>query len=271
MVLGAGLPNRLEAAVQGGRRSIELEASLARLWWHDGSGQPQLERQVDLAQLLGLLRQYSETPLLPMGTRWVVNRGDLTVFVVEQPPRKRLIRWERFVLAVTLALPYVVFMVAVHRGRGGVRRVVDLRTFFRNSPLITPDDHLYQCNLPNTYADGHYCWTEITEVAGENYSLPALVEGAIELYWQSYFRDFISFTDSFWINTFWGWWLVSKIRPSWVLKAKWRLPEEGYRTMRQATSTVIRGLRGGNDDPAADTGDSFDQLADFIYRLREMG
>lgn len=269
MVLGAGLPHRLEATARGGRRSIELEAGLARLWWHNGRDQAQLERQVDLDQLLDLLRQYGQSPLLPVGSRWVVSRGDLTVFVVEQPPRKRLIRWERFVLAVTLALPYVVFVVAVHRGRGGVRRVVDLRTFFRNSPLITPDDPLYQCNLPNTYADGHYCWTEITEVAGVNYSFPALVEGAIELYWQSYFRDFINFTDSFWINTFWGWWLVSKIHPSWVLRAKWRPPDEGYRTARQAVNAVIRGLRGGGDAHPAETGDAFEQLADLIYRLRE--
>lgn len=269
MVLGAGLPQRLEATAQGGRRSIELESGQARLLWRNGNDQAQLERQVDLAQLLALLRQYGESPLLPIGARWVVNRGDLTVFIIEQPPRRRLIRWERFVLAITLALPYVVFVVAVHRGRQGIRRVVDLRTFFRNSPLITPDDPLYQCNLPNTYADGHYCWTEITEVGGENYSMPALVEGAIELYWQSYFRDFISLTDSFWVNTFWGWWLVSKLRPSWALKARWRPASEGYGTAREAAATVLRGLWGGGDPyPAAD-GDGFEQLADLIYRLRE--
>lgn len=249
------------------RRVVEVSPDGVKIIERDPLFGDAVEREVELAGFLSKLREDTETPVMPVGTRWMIRQGNTSIFVVEEAPRKRCIRWEGMILGITLSLPYVVFVIALQDVGQHTKRVVDLRTFFRNSPLISPDDNLYRCNLPNTHPDGHYCWVETTDIAGEHYSLPGLVEAAIQLYWEGYFRDFTSLTDSLLINTFIGWWLMSKMRPSWVLRAKWRVPQEGYRTVREAVESVLRAVQGGGNDRS--DGASFEHVLNTIYRVRE--
>lgn len=251
----------------GLRRLVEVGPEGVKVIERDPLGADIVEREVELAAFLSKLREDVATPILPVGTRYMIRRGNCSIFVVEEAPRKRRIRWESLILSVSLALPYVVFVVAVQETGPRTKRVVDLRAFFRNSPLISPDDKLYRCNLPNTHPDGHYCWVETTEIVGEHYSLPGLVEAAIQLYWEGYFRDFTSLTGTFLVNIFIGWWLMSKIRPAWVLRVKWRVPQEGYRTVREAVESVLRAVQGAGGDPS--DGAAFDHMLDTIYRVRE--
>ena len=247
------------------QRTIEIANDGVRLVQRDPVYGDEVEREVELAPFLARVRDDIETPILPVGARWMVRRGNASVYVVEEPPRRRQIHWERFLLSVNLALPYTVFIVAVQQVGSGLRRVVDLRAFFRNSPIVSIDDALYHCTLPNTHRDGRYCWVETTEIAGQHYSTPGLVEAAIQLYWEGYFRDFMSFSGSWWTNTFVGWWLVSKLRPSWVLRVKWRRPQAGYETVREAVESVLAEMQGG----ATAATSQFEQLVDCMYRIRE--
>jgi hypothetical protein len=85
---------------------------------------------------------------LPVGTRFYVQKGNMTVFVVEQPPQARTLRvMEDDNMKgefITIHFPYVIFFVVL-RGR----KSDDMYAFFSKQPLRSLDDPLFCPATPN--------------------------------------------------------------------------------------------------------------------------
>ncbi len=115
---------------------------------------------------------------LPTGARFVVRKGKMTIFVVEQPPQKRTIRvmeghGDRSQL-VELALPYVVFFIVL-RGRKSDGAYV----LFRQAPLRDMKDALLCPALPNVHGDFKICFAP----SAARDSLAEMAEESIVNFW----------------------------------------------------------------------------------------
>lgn len=115
---------------------------------------------------------------LPTGTRFVVRKGKMTTFVIEQPPQKRTIRimYERGDRSelFQLALPYVVFFVVL-RGRKSDKAYV----LFRKAPLRSLKDELLCPALPNIHGDFSVCFAP----SASKESLAEMAEESIASFW----------------------------------------------------------------------------------------
>ncbi len=129
--------------------------------------------------------------VFPEGTRFFLSRGDMSVFVVEQKPQKRTIRFSQDAECLEikegsyhLFFPYIIFLVVL---RGGC--LSRFQIFYCKEPLHTLDDSLYQVNLPNIGDEGVVCLgmnTTRASVAAE------AVNEAISHFWQSNFNSDIN-------------------------------------------------------------------------------
>ncbi|OGI15740.1 MAG: hypothetical protein A2878_02955 [Candidatus Moranbacteria bacterium RIFCSPHIGHO2_01_FULL_54_31] len=88
---------------------------------------------------------------LPVGTRFVYYGDPFTVYLIEETPRVRTIRWDRELLQ--LSFPYVVFALTLEKGR-----YKNFQAFFRNEPMGLPDDRLHYPPLPDLDAECNLCF-----------------------------------------------------------------------------------------------------------------
>lgn len=148
-----------------------------------------------------LLRVISQSPdlmtvlqkeMLPMGTRFLLTakKSKSRVYIIEQLPMVRTIRDGRkgersSIRSYRLAFPYVVFAVTVDNAYGHPTR---LQVFFRNTPLRSLQDPLYQAALTNTHQDGVAC-TKINTDHLRNATVAERVDFVINEFWSSSFNQ----------------------------------------------------------------------------------
>jgi len=140
-----------------------------------------VERTVRLSDLMGEVVKDGgiTTPILPLGCRFFSQKGERSVFVIEQAPTTRQIEWDG---KWKLAFPYVVFVVvfagqAVSNG--------ECRIFYRTAPLGNGDDRLSRPNLCNTCQDGRICTGDM-RVDGD--TLVKKAESFVANFWRSLFN-----------------------------------------------------------------------------------
>ena len=140
-----------------------------------------VERTVRLSDLMGEVVKEGgiTTPILPLGCRFFSQRGERSVFVIEQVPTTRQIEWDG---KWKLAFPYVVFVVVFS---GQAVSTGECRIFYRTSPLGNGDDRLLRPNLCNTYQNGAIC-TGNMRVDGD--TLAQKAESFVTNFWKSHFN-----------------------------------------------------------------------------------
>ncbi|MEK7642050.1 MAG: hypothetical protein AAB365_03630 [Patescibacteria group bacterium] len=119
-----------------------------------------------------------EFPALPMGTRFCIRKGKMTVFVIEQPPQKRTLKImeEDGVKSqmYQLSLPYVVFFVVL-RGR----KSDAMYAFFRKGPLRSLQDELLCVATPNIFENFKVCFSP----SAAKPSLAEMAEESVGSFW----------------------------------------------------------------------------------------
>ena len=140
-----------------------------------------VERTVTLSDLMGEVAKETgtTTPILPLGCRFFSQKGERSVFVIEQAPTTRQIQWDG---KWKLAFPYVIFVVVFS---GQAVSTGECRVFYRTSPLNNGDDKVLRSNLCNTYEDGRICTGDV-RVAGE--TLAQKAESFVSAFWRSAFN-----------------------------------------------------------------------------------
>lgn len=143
--------------------------------------QETVQRAVSLSDLMNEVGKETGviTPVLPLGCRLFSQKGDRTMFVIEQAPTTRQVelngKWK-------LALPYVVFVVVFS---GAAVSTGECKIFYRTSPLGSGDDKICRPNLCNTYQDGRIC-TGNVRVSGD--TLAQKAEAFVAGFWGSQFN-----------------------------------------------------------------------------------
>jgi hypothetical protein len=128
------------------------------------------------------------TPILPFGCRYCAQKGDKTVFVIEQVPQVRTLNWTDMDDGGDkwkLGFPYVVFVIVF---RGEAVSTWECKVFYRNQPLGNgngEDDRLYRVNLANVYDHGEICTGDM-RVSGT--TLAAKAESFVAEFWRSWFN-----------------------------------------------------------------------------------
>lgn len=132
---------------------------------------------------------------LPVGTRFFIQKKNVTVYVIEQPPQIRTVtfNWEKRNgngRRYQLAFPFMVFLVTVVN-----RNFYSLQVFFRKQPLGTYMDGLLCPSIPNVHDnDFKVCFPAPTSSNG---SPVKVVEDAIQNFWGSEFnKDLAAFFNS---------------------------------------------------------------------------
>lgn len=115
---------------------------------------------------------------LPAGTRFYVQKGNMTVFVIEQQPQARTLKimennGEKSEL-FTLHFPFVIFFVVL-RGR----RSDDMHAFFSKKPLRSMGDPLLCPGLPNVYSDFRVCFSP----SSAKDTQAEMAEASIDSFW----------------------------------------------------------------------------------------
>ncbi|MFQ5657260.1 MAG: hypothetical protein ACE5G5_06940 [Candidatus Methylomirabilales bacterium] len=173
---------------------LEIHGDVVRTLRRASDGSALSNREVRLADFLQSLTARLSTgkalPLLPIGARWALLRGQDAVFAIEEPPQERRITWWDGDGSGTehwLAFPYVIYLVLFHRGS-----FEEMRLYYRTGPLRTERDELFMANLWNVsagespLAHGRVCLRgrppfEDLTVAGQ-------VQTAIEFFWGTGFN-----------------------------------------------------------------------------------
>jgi hypothetical protein len=98
-----------------------------------------------------------ETPVLPYGTVMLKKNGNTSIYLVQRPEEKLVVRYkERIVKSVpvnfTIAFPWRVFALVF---KGSIISDYNLR--FAKGPIHTMEDSLYMPPLPNIEKDGGMC------------------------------------------------------------------------------------------------------------------
>jgi len=166
----------------------------------------------------------------PEGTRFFSRFNGNIVVVVEDKPRLRTVHFENFQYrqeyartSYLLALPYVQYLINFVKQPGDDFGFTGLHVAYRTDPLMSTDDELYRCNLPNI-TDTSVClaW------AGTGRNLAKLCEQCITHFWSSSFNgdgianwDHIASKDTR-FGTPEAWEEASKADPLFVLKVKWQ-------------------------------------------------
>ena len=151
----------------------------------------QIVRSVSFGAFARALSQKSgiRTPYLPPGVVQYGERGNLSLFVVEQAPATRVIthRYARNKdpLQYTIALPWVYFtMTFRHYSFEG------MGVYFARQQLMGENDRLCYAPLPNLHPGGHACLGDTTFQVTS--SVTARVTKAAELFWQTAFNTDLS-------------------------------------------------------------------------------
>ncbi len=240
-----------------------------------GPGEVRVARRARLDSLLRYVAQVMPPPLpvLPPGTRWLCRKKDLLLLAVEHPPQCRTLKvsggrkGERDdYLTYRLAFPYILYLLTFYRGD-----FEEMKMFYRPAPLESPQDVLYQTNLPNVRGEpGHYgsqrvCLRYRPEML-EGVPLSEAVPALLKFFWSTGFNRDI--TGSAFeratsrdprLADFAAWEAATAADPLFPLEVAWE-PEE--RDLAGLWLECLK-LHGESPEPVK----SADELADILYRL----
>jgi len=269
---------------------IEIVGEKARLMREERAGQRAPLRQVALRDFLaGIassldITQRNTTIFLPSGTRYVKVRGASTGLVVEWPPGIRRVTWSPAKVeqgegytSHWLAFPYVIHvcLLSVLEGdeayRGGLE---EMRVYYRNAPLRSPDDVLAIPNLFNVQVDpalASNCRACLRGHPKDLQSLPPAeqVEVLVNFFWESGFNLDVE-SNGFErarsldprIASLEAWEEASRADPLFPLRITW---EPAGCTLRQVLDRLIE-MRHSDRKPLRSASD----LGDIMYRLAEV-
>ncbi|MCI0484105.1 MAG: hypothetical protein L0Y78_05950 [candidate division NC10 bacterium] len=252
---------------------IEIEGGVVRLLRHGSQDRMVVDREVPLTGFLQALRAsadgFRRLPLLPIGTRFLLDRGSDLCVAVEQPPQVRHFTWRAGgpgepTQDYALAFPYVLYLVLFHR-----EAFEEMRIYYRPAPLASDTDPLYLSNLWNVSAadtplarcraclQGRPPFGDLT-LAGQ-------VQSVIEFFWGTGFNPAID--DSCFqraarrdnrIATLEGWEMASQHDPLFPLDVGW---EPLGMSLREAAEGLMKWR--GTPGPIEEATD----LANTIYRV----
>lgn len=182
----------------------------------------------DLEQLLSqqqedvIIQINTSEELLPQNTRFYSTKGRDKVIVVEQMPMVRNIFFGS--IGYQVAFPFVIFVIKLESGQ-----FKQVHLFYRNSPLRSIEDELYNPNLTNIYPDQNnlVCWGKTTSLPKGTDTFQQVNE-VIELFWSSRFNtdlnqsfNYYSQKDSS-LGSFEAWETASKKNARFPLTIKWK-------------------------------------------------
>lgn len=187
--------------------------------------------------------------LFPDGTRFLFEQDDVTVAVIEQKPQLRTLLLEQDLWNATdnmsihfkrfqLAFPYVIFICCAIEGE-----LPSLKVYFRNKPLNSLYDILYQTVFPNVdVGTGFVCQSE-PKLGLEN-SFSQFCENAIANFWQSAFN---SDSKSLWTGRtkidknleLETWVALSKVNPMFPCSIKWFQETSLVNAMDHSIETIM--------------------------------
>ncbi len=269
---------------------IEIAGEKARLMEEERSGQRAQRRQVALGDLLGGIAlsmntsQRDTTIFLPSETRYVKVRGASTGLAVELPPETRRVAWSPSKMGTGgqyasywLAFPYVIHLCIFYTIEGDEAYgagLEEMRVYYRNTPLRSPDDALSVPNLFNVQVDPALTSNCRACLRGHPEGLHALplaeqMEVLLNFFWESGFNLDVE-SNGFErattldprISSLRSWEEASKADPLFPLRIQW---EPAGCTLRQVMDRLID-LRHTDVKPLRSASD----LADLMYRLREV-
>jgi len=134
----------------------------------------------------------SDIVIFPKNCRFFYEKGDNTIVVIEEEPRKRSIRLRGDLTGGSderhsLPMPYVVFIF-------NIKGLKITNTFigWRSTPLMRTSDRLARPLLPNCHSNLEVCWGsgELAKIKGD--SIAELTENAITHYWSGQFNGDLS-------------------------------------------------------------------------------
>jgi hypothetical protein len=267
---------------------IEIVGEKARLMEEAQSGQRVQRREVALRDLLGVIAsspdrsQRDTTVFLPSQARYVLVRGASTGLAVELPPEVRQVTWSPSKMGTGgentshwLAFPYVIHACIFYNlqgdeaYRGGLE---EMRVFYRNAPLRSPEDALYIPNLFNVQVDPTLTSNCRACLRGhpedvQNLPLAEQMEVLLNFFWASGFNLDVE-SNGFQrartldprVSSLEAWEEASKADPLFPLRIPW---EPAGCTLRQVMDRLMDLRHTGK--PLGSASD----LADLMYRLTE--
>lgn len=272
-----------------GDEILEIVGDRAQLYRVDTGGERRRDRQVALCDLLGGVTSALDTShrdttiFLPSGTRYAVVRGPSTGLVVELPPEVRRVTWSPAKMekggAYTshwLAFPYTIHICIFYTIEGDeayAGGLEEMRVYYRNAPLRSPDDALYIPNLYNVQVDPVLTSNCRACLRGhpedlENLPLAEQVDTLLNFFWETGFNLDIE-SNGFErarnldprISSLEAWEEASKADPLFPLRISW---EPAGCSPRQVMDRLMD-VRHAGDKPLRNASD----LADLMYRIRE--
>ena len=132
----------------------------------------------------------SDIVIFPRNCRFFYEKGDSTIVVIEDEPKKRTVKLGNLVpsraseprrVGYTLPMPYVVYIFHIKNFR-----LVNSYIGWRTTPLIRTSDKLSRPLLPNSHESLEVCWGANSGIAAP--SVVEVCDKAITQYWVSDFN-----------------------------------------------------------------------------------
>jgi hypothetical protein len=173
--------------------------------------------------------------LFPRGCRFCFQKGDNTIVVIEQDPQVRTLSFAAGMLDVDqepvntdeaqrafLSLPYTIFVFAFTN-----EKFSRVKCFWRTAPLMSLNDNVFSCVLPNIHVGGDVCLGFNPNSRVTNYS--EVCESTITSFWSSRFNGDLA--AEWWsksvlsslISTGTAWEYNTRENPLFILSVPFRL------------------------------------------------
>ena len=272
-----------------GDEILEIVGDRASLYRSEPGGKRRRDRQVALKDLLGGIASSMDTSqgdttiFLPSGTRYVKVRGASTGLVVELPPEVRRVTWSPARMesgggytSYRLAFPYVIHICLFYTIEGDEAYgggLEEMRVYYRNAPLRSPEDPLYLPNLFNVQVDPALTSNCRACLRGHPEDLQHLplaeqLDTLLNFFWETGFNLDIEsngFERARSLDTricsLEAWEKASKADPLFPLRIRWEpagcTPRQVMDRLIDVRHTDVKPLRNASD------------LADLMYRLME--
>jgi hypothetical protein len=239
----------------------------------------------------------SETPILPLGTRYYLKKGEVEVLAIEQAPAIRTITFDntqfsddykdgkgRIVYGKSgtyqLAFPYVVFIITFLENelQGDYCSV-----FYLKNRLKTVSDNLCYTNLTNIGREEPLicpiCVGNALNYLNHRKPIAKQAQVFIDSFWNSSFNsditgDYVTSRelDSRILN-FETWQKASKKNPKFILKVPW-IRAGNLKTAIDEAMIWFQyeelGIDGEAEDEEEQLPQDVSEIADIMYRLKEV-
>jgi hypothetical protein len=270
-----GPPKNFGQGIELIKEKIVFEEKEVLLLEEGSNKQLRVARRTRLHTLLRYLSRLMPPPLplLPAGTRWLCQKQNLLLLVLEDPPQCRSLSVSEGkkgdkgeYLSYRLAFPFIVYILTFYRGD-----FEEMKMFYRTSPLVSPEDPLFNTNLPNVrgkpgyYGTQRVCLRYRPEML-EGVPLAQAATSLIEFFWSTGFNQDIEQSAFLWsmgrdprIGSFEAWEEATRENPLFPLEVDW---ENSGRTLPSLWEECLR-LHGETDAEVTTAED----LVDILYRL----